>query len=188
METLDEIELSTGLWYSPTVKVYTIGGLNRVAEISTYPRAYEDPDPHLYTEEVPFVVTEDDCNETNEEGQEIYEDGSGQQFSVGETAKHFIGDPLPGPAPGWLESESLELPTFDKKLHKFDISGIPGPVKDVTKIEYMRPNGTYVAVPQAILDEINLLLDGDILSFERKLIKLYKDKVIMRLYYQRRFT
>lgn len=53
-------EFQCGLWCSPHVKIYTIGGPNRIAEVSTYPRAYKDTTPHVYTEDVPYIVGVED--------------------------------------------------------------------------------------------------------------------------------
>lgn len=56
IENLEKMpEFQCGLWYSPHVKIYSIGGSNRIAEISNYPRAYKDLSDHLdeYGEPLP---------------------------------------------------------------------------------------------------------------------------------------
>ena len=58
--SISESLLEYGLWYSPRVKIYTLGGSRRVAEISNYPRAYKDTSPHLRTEDLSFVVGAED--------------------------------------------------------------------------------------------------------------------------------
>ncbi len=75
-------EFKCGLWYSPYVKIYTIGGHNRIAEISNYPRAYKDTTSHVYTEDTLFI-----------------EDG--------EEKIHHKGDSLPGAFPLWIASEDI---------------------------------------------------------------------------------
>ena len=107
--------LKNGLWYSQYLKIYTLGGTSRVAELSTYPRAYKDTDPHVYTEDVPFIVTEEDVN--TEDGE--YRDGKGELHKVGSQAIHYAGDDLPGGFPLWLESETLPVPPMGGKPHEF---------------------------------------------------------------------
>lgn len=64
LEDLESMpEFKCGLWYSPYVKIYTIGGRNRIAEISNYPRAYKDTTRHVYTEDIPFTANDGDLND-----------------------------------------------------------------------------------------------------------------------------
>ena len=58
----DVLEGKGWRWFSPYIKVYSLGGVSRCAEISTYPRAYKDTEKHIYTVDTPFVVTQDDYN------------------------------------------------------------------------------------------------------------------------------
>jgi hypothetical protein len=41
-----------GVWYSPYLRIYSIGGEQRIAEISTYPRAYRKTVTEEYVDEV----------------------------------------------------------------------------------------------------------------------------------------
>ena len=45
-ESFQGYELYNGLWYSPYVRIFSVGGKTRVVEVSTYPRAYLTPDPN----------------------------------------------------------------------------------------------------------------------------------------------
>lgn len=121
----ESIEFQRGLWYSPYVKIYSIGGDNRVAEISNYLRAYKDLTSHVYTEDVLFIVTEVDLN-WDVNGTMVYMDSKDNIFHVGEEATHWIGESLPGAFPLWIESESLPFTEY-----KFDVSAIPGPIFDM---------------------------------------------------------
>lgn len=107
LEDLESMpEFKCGLWYSPYVKIYSIGGRNRIAEISNYPRAYKDTTSHVYTEDTPFIVNGGDLND-EVEGERVHRDSQDNIFRVGEEAIHHKGDPLPGAFPRWLESEDL---------------------------------------------------------------------------------
>lgn len=93
-----------GRWFNPYVKVYTLGGDNRMIEVSNYPRAYMDTEPHIYNMDTLFIVEKEHLNEdkTNK-----YVDSKGNEFNLGETATHWKGDPLLGAFPKWITSESL---------------------------------------------------------------------------------
>lgn len=112
---IDYKSLKNGLWYSQYMKIYTLGITGRVAEISTYPRAYKDTDPHVYIEDVPFIVTEEDVN--TEDGK--YRDSKGNFHNVGSQAIHYAGEDLPGGFPLWIESETLPVPPKGGKPHYF---------------------------------------------------------------------
>jgi len=107
------------------MKIYSLGGTLRVMELSTYPRAYMDKDPHVYTVDTPFVVTQDDLNDfynpvsmtvgsqqTVNPGDFIFCDTHRVVWVVGDTAYHYAGDMLPGSFPTWIESESLPTPKW----------------------------------------------------------------------------
>lgn len=51
-----------GLWYSPYIRLYTLGSSGRMAELSTYPRVEKDTSPHIYTKDIVFTVSKDDYN------------------------------------------------------------------------------------------------------------------------------
>ncbi len=87
-------EYQVGSWRSPYVKVYSIGGKNRIAEISNYPRAYKDTTPHVYTEDTPFIVTESDLNHVVDE-ERVYRDYREKLFRVGEEALSAMREHLP---------------------------------------------------------------------------------------------
>lgn len=110
MISIDDLEkmpeFKCGLWYSPYVKIYTIGGSNRMAEISNYPRAYKDTTPHIYTEDTPFIVSEDDLN-NDVDGERVHRDSQDKIFRIGERATHYAGDSLPGAFPLWIASEDI---------------------------------------------------------------------------------
>jgi hypothetical protein len=48
---LQDVSKLVGLWYSPYLKIYSTGGDERIAEISTYPRAYRKTITEEYEDE-----------------------------------------------------------------------------------------------------------------------------------------
>ena len=48
---MQDVSKLTGLWYSPYLKIYSTGGDERIAEISTYPRAYRKTITEEYIDE-----------------------------------------------------------------------------------------------------------------------------------------
>ena len=48
---MQDVSKLTGLWYSPYLKIYSTGGDERIAEISTYPRAYRKTITEEYVDE-----------------------------------------------------------------------------------------------------------------------------------------
>lgn len=177
----DSIEFQCGLWYSPYVKIYSIGGDNRIAEISTYPRAYKDLTPHVYTENVSFIVTEDDLNRYTEEGEFIYMDSKEQIFRISENATHYVGDPLPGVFPLWVESEDIPFDSSGQ-YHIFPISAIPGPIFDVCN-PTIKVGDRYLKLSESLLNTIREGLE------EGEIILPYEvsasEKVIIRIQYKR---
>jgi len=178
-------EFQVGLWYSPYVKIYTIGGPNRIAEISNYPRAYKDTDPHLYTEDTPFIVTKSDLNdEIDEEGNPtVYRDSKDNIFRVGEEAIHWIGDPLLGAFPLWLESEELPF-TPGLKEHVFPISDIPGPIKSLAEAQQKAEAAFEKLTEEAIVTIKEKLPTGKITLARQP---TDSDKQIIRIRYRRVF-
>lgn len=178
----DMPEFLCGLWYSPYVKIYTIGGPNRIAEVSNYPRAYKDTTPHLYIEDTPFIVTESDLNWAV--GVErFYRDSKDKLFSVGKEATHWIGDPLPGAFPLWIESEELPF-TSDLEKHEFPLSDVPGPIVNLVEAG-QRVGATFVKLPEQAVTHMKAELPIGKVTLERK--PADSDKQIIRIKYQRVF-
>lgn len=175
-------EFQVGLWYSPYVKIYSIGGANRIAEISTYPRAYKDLTPHVYTEDVSFIVTESDLNH-RVDGERFYRDSRGDLFSVGAEATHWTGDSLPGAFPLWLESEDLPF-TPNPEEHVFPIDKVPGPILDLVE-GGIKAGAVFVKLPEQALVAMREHLPTGRITQERKPQDL--NKQIIRIRYQRRF-
>lgn len=175
-------EFLCGLWYSPYVKIYTIGGPNRIAEVSTYPRAYKDTTPHIYTENTPFIVTEADLNDEID-GERVYRDSQDNIFRVGEEATHYTGDPLPGAFPLWIESEDLPF-TANPENHIFPISDIPSPVVNLSEAG-QKVGAVFVKLPEPALAAMRGELPTGRVTLARKPADL--DKQIVRIKYQRVF-
>lgn len=172
----DSIPLQRGLWYSPYVKIYSIGGDDRIVEISNYPRAYKDTTPHVYTRNVKFNVTEDDLN-FEIDGELVYIDSREQIFREGDKATHYTGDSLPGAFPLWIESEDLPFTGV------FDVSAIPGTIFDMcNETLRMTVNGrdVYVKIADsAMVDKIREgMLSGEIRAAS-------PGKMIIRIQYKR---
>ncbi len=175
-------EYQVGLWYSPYVKIYSIGGKNRIAEISSYPRAYKDTTPHVYTEDIPFIVTNSDLNHWIEE-EEVYQDSRENIFRVGEEATHWKGDGLPGAFPLWLESEELPF-TPNPDEHVFPIGKVPGPIADLS--ESAVKNGVaFVKLPEEALVAMREHMPTGNIVQGRKLQD--EDKQVLRIKYKRVF-
>lgn len=208
LETMPEFKC--GLWYSPYIKIYSIGGPNRIAEISNYPRAYKDTTPHVYTEDVPFVVQEGDLNHHyNEEAAKqrgsqrrgdvkdrefVYFDTEGKIFKPGEQATHLKGDPLPGAFPLWLESADLPSAPASDELYTFPCDGLPYPVS-ITGI-YVKRDGEWTELPaniaKSVRDQIaQLTEDRDAGVFRGKFSfpKATQEppKILVRICYERVF-
>lgn len=178
-------EFQCGLWYSPYMKIYTIGGPNRIAEISTYPRAYKDTTPHIYTEDTPFIVSEDDLNDEPDEKRNptVYRDSKDNIFRVGEEATHYIGDLLPGAFPLWLESEDIPF-AADLEKHIFPISAVPGPVVNLSEAQ-QRVGAAFVKLPEQAVANMKGELPTGKITLAR--LPADSDKRIIRIKYQRVF-
>lgn len=185
-KTIDDLEsmpeFQCGLWYSPYVKIYTIGGPNRIAEISNYPRAYKDTTPHVYTEDTHFIVTESDLNDRIDE-ERVYRDSKDNIFRVGEEATHWIGDSLPGAFPLWIESENIPF-TPDLKEHIFPISDIPGLIKGLAEAQ-QRVGAAFEKLPEEAVSHMRAELPTGKITVARK--PADNDKQIIRIKYQRVF-
>lgn len=184
--SLDELEdmseYEVGLWYSPFVKVYHIGGRNRIAEISTYPRAYKDTTPHVYTEDTPFIVTESDLNH-EVDGEWFYMDSRENLFGIGEEATHWTGDPLPGAFPLWLESEDLPF-TADPDEHIFTLDDVPAPIAELAEAGIQVGDSYIKLLPGALESIIDQLSSGQIVFAHKD---GDSDKQIVRIRYRRVF-
>lgn len=175
-------EFLCGLWYSPYVKIYSIGGHNRIAEVSTYPRAYKDTTPHVYTEDTPFVVNEGDLNHRID-GEMVYRDRRGIYYRVGEEATHYIDDPLPGTFPLWLESEALPF-TPDLEKHEFPIDKIPGPIKSLVEA-HQKSGVAFEKLPEEAITAMRENIPTGKITLACK--PADSDKQIIRIKYQKVF-
>lgn len=175
-------EYQVGLWYSPYVKVYSIGGKNRIAEISNYPRAYKDTNPHVYTKNVTFTVTEDDINH-EENGERFYRDSKASLFKVGEEATHWMGDSLPRAFPLWIESDTLPF-TADSEKHVFSLDKVPAPIRDLKEVSF-KVNDVYVKQSKTTLKRIAKKLALKNIVFPRQ--PEDGDRQIIRIKYKRIF-
>ena len=181
-ELEDMLEYQVGSWRSPYVKVYSIGGRNRIAEISNYPRAYKDTTPHVYAKDTPFTVTEGDLNH-EEEGERYYQDSREDLFRIGEKATHWTGDSLPGAFPLWLESEDLPF-IADAKEHTFSLDKVPAPIVQLAELG-VKAGDDYVLVKAEVLSDMADKLDSGAMLLDRKLED--SNKQIIRLRYGRIF-
>lgn len=178
----DMPEYQVGVWRSPYVKIYSIGGRNRIAEISNYPRAYKDLTPHVYTENTSFTVTEDDLNEVVE-GEWLYRDSQDKLFTVGEKATHYAGDGLPGAFPLWIESDDLPFTaTIDE--HVFPLVDVAQPIRFVSEAA-LKDQTRYAKVSKSVLSDIQVKADTDAIRLPRKPKDV--DKQIIRIRYRRVF-
>ena len=186
VKTLDDLEKMpeylVGSWRSPYVKIYSIGGRNRIAEISNYPRAYKDTSPHVYTEDVPFTVTEGDLNH-EVDGERFYRDSRDNLFRVGEKATHWIGESLPGAFPLWIESETLPF-TPNPVEHVFPIDKVPGPIHDLSEGR-IKAGPIFVKLPEQALVKMRENLSTGKITQRR--IPPDEDKQIIRIRYRRVF-
>lgn len=175
-------EFQCGLWYSPHVKIYTIGGPNRIAEISNYPRAYKDTTPHIYTEDISFIVAEGDLND-EVDGERVYRNSKDKIFRVGEQAIHYSGDPLLGAFPLWIESEELPF-TPDLEKHEFPIDKIPSPIKGLAEAQ-QKVAAAFKKLPEEVVTHMKAELPTGKITIARK--PADSDKQIIRIKYQRVF-
>jgi len=181
--TLSEInrELSRGLWKSPYIKIYSLTGRERVAEISNYPRAYKDTTPHVYEKDIEFTVAEDDLNHYLEDGEFVYFDSKRDVHREGEKATHWKGDSLPGVFPLWIEDENLPF-TKDTKNHIFPLDKVPKPIVSLTEAG-LKDATFYLPFDSLTLSKVNSdIVKGEI-TFKR--VALDSDKQILRFKYRR---
>ncbi|MBA7690881.1 hypothetical protein ES703_99415 [subsurface metagenome] len=179
-ELFEGSELKAPLWYSPHVKIYSIGGAKRIAEISTYPRAYKDTDPHVYTEDTPFV---EDLN-SHYGVEAIQVRGSQQREGVREEESF----------PLWIESDDLPFTPVSNELHTFPCDGLPYPIY-ITRA-YVNKGREWIELPaniaKSIEDQIaQLKKDGDVGVFRGRFsfpkAENEPPKILVRFCYERRF-
>ncbi len=183
LDNLEEMpEYQCGIWYSPYVKIYHIGGKNRIASISNYPRAYMDTTPHVYTEDVSFIVTKSDLNHWFE-GEEVYRDSKDELFNLGEEATHWKGEGLPGAFPLWIESEDLPF-TPNPDEHVFPIDKVPRPIVDLSE-GGIKAGPVFVKLPDKALVKMRKNLPTGRITQGRK--PTDEDKQVLRILYRRVF-
>jgi len=209
--------LNNGLWYEDVndpifvedyrvsfMKIYSLSGTLRVMEVSTYPRAYKDTSTHMYTEDTPFTVTQDDCTWYYDDswmlvGTEqplaywdlVYLDLHNYVWKAGDTAYHYIGEPLPGIFPDWIESEYLPLPSWvDSKKSVFPtvFQAVKGEVITVSMYSgYYREKGSdsWAAIPTDLFNtNVSLFQGSDDNIKVTKLVK-NKDYFVLRIIYDK---
>ncbi len=173
-------EYKVGLWRSPFVKIYSIGGKNRIAEISNYPRAYKDTTRHVYAEDTPFTVTEGDFNGIMD-GERIYLDYKGGIYRLGEGATHWKGTSLPGAFPLWVESENLPF-TPNPDEHVFLIGKTLGPIRDLSE-GVIKAGPVFVKLPEQALSAMREHLPTGKITQRRKPAE--GNRQIIRIRYRR---
>ncbi len=149
--------LKNGLWYTPYgddkayIRIFTIGGSNRIAEVSNYPRAYRDKVAHVYTSDTPFTVTKDDYN--TEADDAYYDPVTTIFYHVGDTATHWTGDSLPGAFPRWLEYLVEQTP-IALDAYRFPLNAVPKPI---------------ALIAASLLDELSVLTAQSIASLNSQI-------------------
>jgi hypothetical protein len=224
---INEADLHNGLWYQDInnpifVEGYQVSFMRiysgfegkptqRVMELSTYPRAYVDTDPHIYTVDTTFVVTLNNYNDTYyaalvAEGAYEYREGVadgtpcytnweyGRCWLIGETAIHYAGESLPGSFPLWLPSETLPTPSWvDAKnsVFPFVFGAVKGELVNVVmhNAEYSTNGGaTWTVLPQTLFDQYKAVFSDSTSEVRvNKLVK-NKDRIIVRILYDRIFS
>lgn len=214
----EDENLEYGLWYEDVhnlwyvdkyqvsyMKIYSLGSTLRVMELSTYPRAYVDTDPHVYEVDTYFTVTENDFNSIyrgNEDevhpridmviGEEIFRDTLNYCFKEYETGCHYAGDPLPGSFPKWIESEDLPTPKWSDNQKTYLPSvfqAIKGELCTVVMYEaYYKEDIAdleWQQLPQEFFDEIVTAFQGEDPEIKINRIVHNKDRIIVRVLYDR---
>lgn len=185
-KSLDDLETMSeylvGSWRSPYVKIFSIGGRNRIAEVSNYPRAYKDTIPHVYTKDTAFTVEESDLN-YEEEGERYYRDSRENLYRIGEKTTHWMGDGLPGVFPLWIEDENLPfIPNPDEYI--FPIDELPGKKSERTLSELQFKTGQAFEKPdEVVFDAVKKQIATDKIKMARTLQD--SDKQIIRFRYRR---
>ena len=149
-----DFKLERGLWQDPHTRIFSLVGDERVAEISNYPRVYLNPDAGCYEEDTPFVVSKDDINSVDKDGEEAYYDAvEGKYFYLGQNAIHHAGEPRTVTAPPkWIPYKALQ--PVDQ-LTKMPTEKIPG--KEKNKIVPFSSDAEKLTVAPAIEHEIRYI-------------------------------
>lgn len=199
-------ELTNGLWYSDVdnpiilngqtvsfMKIYTLGGPRRVMELSTYPRAYKDTSPHVYTQETAFTVTLDNLNYENEKGSWYRDETTNQLYALGSTAYHHVGDPLPGSFPLWVATETLATPRWvDNKdiVLPMVFRAVKGELVSITILDGAYRDSattTWTAIPPTLLNTFKTAFASATTEIRVTKIVKNKNRMIIRLLYDRIF-
>lgn len=187
MTLLDDLEsmpeYQCGIWYGTQVKIYHVGGHDRIAELGCYPRAYVDTELHVYTEDTLFIVAESDLN-WFEDQTWYYRDSRENLFTLGQEATHWTGDPLPGAFPKWIADEAIVW-TPDPSYHIFPLGDMPRPIVALTDAVRKQGAGDYVHLSAVELEAVRDDLDGSQITIDRE--GGDEDKQVLRILYRRRF-
>lgn len=161
-----------GLWYNPSLKIYSLGATERLAEISCYPRVKEDKSPHVYTEDTPFLVSENDYNFKGKYPKDTYIPASQKFIDHGvEHIRYGFKDP-PGkfvlmseipeedliPEEGYLDRQ-LKLHKKGNQAAHLKGDHLPGafpkwiPETEVVQVSDA-PEYSYPVVPEAFVGEL----------------------------------
>jgi hypothetical protein len=221
-------ELVNGLWYQDIDHPIFVGGYQvsfmkiysgfkdyngkslpnkRVMELSSYPRAYIDKEPHVYTVDTPFVVTQDDLNdyynikyaldggykyrEDIPEGTNVFVDFIRLVFQIGETATHYAGESLPGCFPMWLESETLPTPPWvDNKNTVLPMvyGAVKGQLVTTAVLEavYKQQGDTsWTPLPAQMLETSKTAVSDATTEIRINKITQNKDRTILRILYDK---
>lgn len=152
-----------GLWYDRHTRIFTVGGPQRIAEISNHPRVYEDKTYHIYEIETPFTVTERDLIEIPEErggGRGYYDRREDRYYRLGEAATHHKDDSLPGGFPKWLEHVTPQPVTRPTAL-TFPLTAAPRPIELLSASLLDDVAGGLTELTGVALEELKSQLGGD---------------------------
>ncbi len=184
LDNLEDMpEYQCGIWYGTQVKIYHVGGHDRIAELGSYPRAYVDMELHVYTEDTLFIVAESDLN-WFEDQTWYYRDSRGSLFTLGQEATHWMGDPLPGAFPKWIADEGIVW-TPDPDYHIFPLGDMPRSILDLTDAVRKQGIGAYVHLTAEELEAVRDDLAGSQITIDRN--GGDEDKQVLRILYRRRF-
>lgn len=161
--------LENGLWYTPYgadvayIRIFSIGGANRIAEISNYPRAYRDTVAHVYAVDTSFTVIRDNYNTAADDA--YYDSVTDIYYHIGDKATHYAGDSLPGAFPRWIEYGTLQPVTYNSA--KFPLDAVPKPI-DLQTISLLKNSvltdkdiNTYKAQVEADFFELSQSISSD---------------------------
>lgn len=152
------VKLEYGIWYDAYTRVYSIGGAHRVVEVSNYPRAHIDTEPHVYEVDTPFIVTYDDCTDSDQDGVSCYYDRYLDKFFyIGETAIHHAGEQLPGSFPTWVEYRTVQ-PVIT--VGYVSLSKVPSPFTIISFITQVNTDFSTETIAEALSLDNRIAIDG----------------------------